>query len=200
MTAKMVSKPYRVNSRPDWNENRVKIMRWCLRIKLAQNFISFGKILESTFDKNIVEDSIKDDFWGAIRDKKDPNIIKGTNALGRLLMELRQLYNEKRYNYETFVIEPLEVPDFTLFGEPIRTVDVRELFISGLKKEMNYNESVNSNIDTNKSLIEEPKKFTASTFDNIEVAAHKPSEPSKSKINKPKSSKKSNKTQISLPF
>src|SRR5437667_12647655 len=38
MTAKMLSKPYRGESRPDWQSVRVKIMRWCLRLKLAQNW------------------------------------------------------------------------------------------------------------------------------------------------------------------
>src|SRR5436309_5954032 len=31
MTAKMKSKPHREDSRPDWDEVRVLIMRWCLR-------------------------------------------------------------------------------------------------------------------------------------------------------------------------
>jgi ribA/ribD-fused uncharacterized protein len=134
MSAKMVGKPFRSNSRPDWDDTRIKIMRWCLRIKLAQNFIEFGKLLETTFDKPIVEDSSKDDFWGAIRDKQDEKTLKGTNALGRLLMELRQSYNEKRYSYEMFVVEPLNIPNFTLFGQKIDTIDERESFISSIKK------------------------------------------------------------------
>lgn len=85
MSAKMVGKPYRSISRADWDDTRIRIMRWCLRVKLAQNFFEFGKLLESTFDTPIVEDSSKDDFWGAIRDKHDENILKGTNALGDCL-------------------------------------------------------------------------------------------------------------------
>src|SRR4051794_19843803 len=38
MTAKMKSKPFRKQSRSDWDAVRVKVMRWCLRVKLAQNF------------------------------------------------------------------------------------------------------------------------------------------------------------------
>src|SRR5690242_2001891 len=41
MTAKMRSKPYRGDSRKDWDRVRVKIMRWCLRVKLAQNSAKF---------------------------------------------------------------------------------------------------------------------------------------------------------------
>jgi hypothetical protein len=118
-------------------------MRWCLKVKLAQNFFEFGKLLESTFDKPIVEDSSKDDFWGAIIDKQDENILKGTNALGRLLMELRQIYNEKRYSYEMFVVEPLNIPNFTLFGKKIDTIDERDKFISTIKKSTRYFEIEN---------------------------------------------------------
>ncbi len=143
MSAKMVGKPFRSNSRADWDDTRIKIMRWCLRVKLAQNFIEFGKLLESTFDKPIVEDSSKDDFWGAIRDKQDENILRGTNALGRLLMELRQFYNDKRYTYEIFVVEPLNILDFKLFGKYIDTIDERESFISTIKKSTRYFEVEN---------------------------------------------------------
>ncbi|RYG21198.1 MAG: NADAR family protein, partial [Chitinophagaceae bacterium] len=67
MTAKMVGKPFRIDTRLDWDNIRIDIMYWCLRVKLAQNFVSFGQILESTFNKQIVEDSNKDPFWGAIK-------------------------------------------------------------------------------------------------------------------------------------
>ena len=134
MAAKMVGKPYRGNSREDWDYVRIKIMRWCLKVKLAQNFFEFGKLLESTFDRPIVEDSSKDKFWGAVREKQDNNILKGTNALGRLLMELRQSYNEKRYGYDMFVIEPLNIPNFTLFEKNIGTIDERDTLISNIQK------------------------------------------------------------------
>ena len=60
MTAKMVSKPFRIDTREDWDDVRIDIMYWCLRVKLAQNFVTFGKLLENTYDKPIVEDSTKD--------------------------------------------------------------------------------------------------------------------------------------------
>jgi len=168
MSAKMVGKPYRSNSRADWDDTRIKIMRWCLRVKLAQNFFEFGKLLESTFDRPIVEDSSKDDFWGAIRDKQDESILKGTNALGRLLMELRQFYNEKRYSYEMFVVEPLNIPNFTLFGQKIDTIDERESFISSIKKTTRYFEIENlktwtskereyPKVESEQSIVSEPK-------------------------------------------
>src|SRR5712692_8024088 len=50
MTAKMKTKPYRDDSRPDWDRVRVKIMRWCLRVKLAQNWEKFSELLLRTSD------------------------------------------------------------------------------------------------------------------------------------------------------
>src|SRR5258707_624803 len=84
MTAKMKSKPYRENSRPDWERVRVKMMRWCLRVKLAQNWSSFSRLLLSTGDRAIVEESRKDDFWGA--KGVDADTLIGMNVLGRLLI------------------------------------------------------------------------------------------------------------------
>lgn len=88
MTAKMKSKPHRKDTRPDWDKVRVNIMRWCLRVKLAQNWQKFGDLLLATSDRSIVEESPKDDFWGA--KAVDDETLVGVNALGRLLMELRE--------------------------------------------------------------------------------------------------------------
>ena len=63
-------------------------MRWCLRVKLAQNWSAFTKLLLSTGAKAIVEESRKDDFWGA--KAIDKSTLVGMNVLGRLLMELRE--------------------------------------------------------------------------------------------------------------
>ncbi|MBI3258586.1 MAG: NADAR family protein [Ignavibacteriae bacterium] len=129
MSAKMVTKPFRNQSRGDWDSVRVSIMRWCLRVKLAQNYIEFGKLLESTFNKPIVEDSRRDNFWGALRDKNNNSILLGENVLGRLLMELRQKYNQERYSPELLCVKPLNITDFKLLGEPIQMIDEREHFI-----------------------------------------------------------------------
>ena len=87
MTAKMRSKPYRDQSRPDWDAVRVVIMRWSLRAKLVQNWEKFRSLLLLTEDRPIVEDSRRDEFWGAIATKEDPSVLVGCNVLGRLLME-----------------------------------------------------------------------------------------------------------------
>ena len=118
MTAKMRSKPYRKDSRMHWDEIRVPIMKWCLRVKLAQNWSTFGDLLLRTGDKPIVEDSRKDEFWGAIKDINGE--FHGSNVLGRLLMELRELLKSDPDSLKQ--VAPVKIPDFTLLGEKIPMV------------------------------------------------------------------------------
>ena len=118
MTAKMKGKPHRHNSRPDWNAVRVKIMRWCLRVKLAQNRDSFSELLLETANLPIVEQSRRDDFWGA--KPVDEHILIGVNALGRLLMELREQVKDDPS--ELLRVDPLPIPNFLLYGHQIEVV------------------------------------------------------------------------------
>jgi ribA/ribD-fused uncharacterized protein len=120
MTAKMKSKPHRKDSRGDWDSVRFKVMRWCLRVKLAQHYETFGQLLLSTHGRPIVEQSRKDDYWGAKVSTDEAKLI-GKNVLGRLLMELRgQLELDK--SSELHTVLPVNVPNFLLFGKPIRSV------------------------------------------------------------------------------
>lgn len=119
MTAKMKSKPYRKDSRPDWDRVRTKIMRWCLRVKLAQNWVGFSELLLETGDRPIVEESRKDDFWGA--KPMDDGVLVGMNVLGRLLMELREAIKSEGRE-RLLAVEPLAISDFFLFGKPIGVV------------------------------------------------------------------------------
>ncbi len=143
MTAKMVAKPYTDCIRKDWEEIKIKVMRWCLQIKLAQNYIKFGILLEQTGKKNIVEESAKDPFWGAIRYGEE---LRGINALGRLLMELRYQYHNKRYSSDMFIVNPLNVVDFNILDQPIQTIDMRNSFLESIKISLNLNDPINDNI------------------------------------------------------
>lgn len=120
MTAKMKSKPHRNKTRPDWDGVRFKIMRWCLRVKLAQNYSKFGNLLLSTGEKPIVEQSRNDDYWGAKVRDGDMTLI-GQNVLGRLLMELRERLRQDIQS-QLLRVEPLSIPDFLLLGNPIEAV------------------------------------------------------------------------------
>lgn len=118
MTAKMRSKPYRDESRPDWHAVRVAVMRWCLRAKLASNWDTFGGLLLSTDDRAIVEESNKDPFWGAIPEPNDE--LVGENVLGRLLMELREQL--RKHPEQLRELRPPAIPSFLLLGKPVPTI------------------------------------------------------------------------------
>lgn len=119
MTAKMKSKKYLDKTREDWDNIRVHIMRWSLRVKLSQNKDTFGKLLLETGDLPIVEESSKDTFWGA---KLIDNQFEGMNALGRLLMQLRAEHKEHNFS----LIEPLKIDNFNLYGEKISNISQKD--------------------------------------------------------------------------
>jgi len=123
MTAKMKSKPYRKHTREDWDSVKVNIMRWCLRLKLAQNWHKFSELLISSKSKDLVEESKRDDFWGA--KPKGDFLLKGANVLGRLLMELREELKNNKIE-DILLVEPPDIPNFLLFGVPIGVIKVNK--------------------------------------------------------------------------
>ena len=132
MTAKMKSKRYRKDTRSDWDQLRVKIMRWCLRVKLAQNWSSFSGLLLKTGTRPIVEESQKDAFWGA--KPKDDGMLVGMNVLGRLLMELRQELHLDQDKLK--MVEPPSIPNFLLLGKPVRRIGAHELGVTSFQSSM----------------------------------------------------------------
>lgn len=120
MTAKMKAKTFKSQTRSDWDEVRFKIMRWCLRVKLNQNFDEFSRLLLATKERPIVEQSRRDTYWGA-KLSEDGTLLVGQNVLGRLLMELREkLSNNSEAAFG--VVEPLTIPNFVFLGRPIEPV------------------------------------------------------------------------------
>lgn len=78
-------------TRADWLDVRVPLMRWCLAVKLSAHPLRFGEVLRSTTPLPIVERSTRDPFWGAqiIAERQPGSPLVGRNVLGRLLTELR---------------------------------------------------------------------------------------------------------------
>ncbi len=72
---------------PDWNAQRVNVMRWVLRTKREANADQIDAALAATGERAIVEVSTRDAWWGA---KPAGDSYRGENVLGRLWMELRQ--------------------------------------------------------------------------------------------------------------
>lgn len=118
MTAKMISRKYLKFSRQDWEVVKYDIMYWTLKVKLSQNFEKFSKILMETQNKPIVEVSHKDKDWAAVEIEKDT--LVGKNALGRLLMQLRQEYIIEGKDIEC--VHPVNIFGFLLYGSQIDTV------------------------------------------------------------------------------
>lgn len=116
MTAKMVSKPYRAQSRSDWDDIRVAVMKWCLRVKLLNHWHTFGAALLGTGKKPIVEQSRKDPFWGAIPNSTG-DVLEGGNVLGRLLMELREILRDRPHDLKS--LKPIPIDHFCLLGRDI---------------------------------------------------------------------------------
>lgn len=67
---------------PDWNARKLTVMRNLLQCKVRQHAYVRTKLL-ATGDRELIEDSWRDDFWGW-----GPN-RDGQNMLGRLWMEVR---------------------------------------------------------------------------------------------------------------
>lgn len=122
LVAKRKTLPYRSETRPDWDSVRHKIMRWSLQVKLAQNYNKFGELLLATGARPIVEQSRKDNYWGAF--VKEGGFLVGQNVLGRLLMELR-MHLQAGIAEDLRVVPPLALSDFLLLGEAIETIDSR---------------------------------------------------------------------------
>jgi ribA/ribD-fused uncharacterized protein len=128
MEAKAIARKYHNYSRQDWDLVKVDVMRWCLKVKLAQNYNTFSTLLKNTGNKPIVEYSNKDPFWGAMPTEK--GILAGKNVLGRLLTEIRETIVKKSNKLER--VSPLSIPAFLLFNFPIEVVHSSEYSIEDL--------------------------------------------------------------------
>ena len=71
----------------DWMSRRADAMRWVIRMKREANRELIDSALDRTGQREIVEYSGHDAFWGA---KPDGARLVGRNVLGRLWMELRE--------------------------------------------------------------------------------------------------------------
>lgn len=111
ISAKKYGREYIDLTRTDWDQVRFKIMKFCIELKLFQNFDRFSKVLLSTGSYPIVEYSDKDKVWGA---SFQNGYYIGTNALGRYLMELRE-----KVRSESFELTIPDVIDIKILNQLI---------------------------------------------------------------------------------
>lgn len=81
--AYQIARNHNDQRRPDWDQIKVPCMRTILRAKASQHEYVRRKLLE-TGDRELNENSWRDDFWGWGPNKD------GQNMLGKLWMELRE--------------------------------------------------------------------------------------------------------------
>lgn len=80
--AYQIARAFKAKRRPDWDEVKVPIMKEILREKVAQHEYVKRKLL-ATGNRQLIEDSWRDAFWGWGPNKD------GQNVLGKLWMEIR---------------------------------------------------------------------------------------------------------------
>lgn len=118
ITAKKYGRKHIDKTREDWIIHRFNIMRFCIAVKYEHNKKEFRNLLDLTENKPIVEYSDKDKVWGAL---KNGDYYEGTNALGRLLMELRQNVLEEKFEFSL-----PDIPNFKLIGNEIKIEDFKK--------------------------------------------------------------------------
>jgi ribA/ribD-fused uncharacterized protein len=85
-TCKLVAKSSASKTRPDWMNIRVYVMDVVLRLKWQQHAL-VRDALKRTEDRDIIEYSKRDQFWGAREDSMAGWV--GENQLGKLWMLIR---------------------------------------------------------------------------------------------------------------
>lgn len=78
-----IAQTFKQFRRTDWDEVKLDIMRTILKAKVNQHDYVRKKLME-TGNRELIEDSWRDDVWGWGSDQK------GQNLLGKLWMEIRE--------------------------------------------------------------------------------------------------------------
>jgi ribA/ribD-fused uncharacterized protein len=83
LNAMLIAKENKDKYKKDWYEIKLKVMKEILQEKIKQHPYIKEKLLQ-TNNREIIENSPKDDFWGWGPNKN------GANHLGKLWMEIRE--------------------------------------------------------------------------------------------------------------
>jgi predicted NAD-dependent protein-ADP-ribosyltransferase YbiA (DUF1768 family) len=117
-----LKKAHDAKIRTDWDQIRLEVMDYCLRVKLINNWVRFGELLRSTGDREIVFKAVKkQSFWGMFT-SKDGYCRCGYNHLGRLLMNLRNELNDSDNEPLRILVPPTHL-NLMLLGSPIESID-----------------------------------------------------------------------------
>lgn len=115
-SCKTIARNFDAQTRDDWMEVRIDIMRWVLVHKIKFNAKRMAKAFRLSAGRPILEFSKRDSFWGAQPFGENEMVVCGQNVLGCLLTELR----------DRFTLDPLMrldrkpcFPRALLMGSPI---------------------------------------------------------------------------------
>lgn len=86
---KKIARVHKEKINPIWDSVKVSVMEDIIRTKISMHPYIREKILE-TGDREIIEDSPKDSFWG-----RGPD-FKGRNELGKVWMKMRSELHSKQ--------------------------------------------------------------------------------------------------------
>lgn len=114
MSAKMISKKYRNEyTRKDWDIVKFDIMKYCVELKLYQNWGHLKPLLIESGDRPIVERSHKDKYWGTMFTDKSEQFVEGCNVLGNI-------WNEIKKDLDKYKTKPYHsIVNFNLYDKPI---------------------------------------------------------------------------------
>jgi type I restriction enzyme S subunit len=105
------------DSRKDWFDVNIALMRHSLRLKYGHHPDEIQELFKQADGKPIVEISSRDDFWGTFRKGE---VLVGQNILGRLWMELRDEVKDHD-PAEPFIVMAPDIPDLILCGFQVET-------------------------------------------------------------------------------
>lgn len=138
MMMKNKQKKHRSLIRKDWEEVKVSVMEWTLRLKLVSHWVKFGNLLLETGNKPIVEISKRDSFWGMIPMEGNDKKLEGENQLGELLMKLREMLWVSETRNELRLWNPEEVLRCSFGGSVLNSVSVRSNYLEVGERSFQY--------------------------------------------------------------
>lgn len=110
VSARILAEKEAARGRPDWEEIKISVMLWVLRVKRVQNPVRMLAIFSDIGDRPIVRLSKRDAFWGAFLTQSGH--VDGENLLGRLWMKIREEDPAKP-------VSPPEAANFLVAGREV---------------------------------------------------------------------------------
>jgi ribA/ribD-fused uncharacterized protein len=110
---------------PTWERERIYAMRVVLALKVRAHTDFFKELFDTVDERQIVERSSKDTFWGAVL-QDDSDTLIGQNVLGELWMEVMAHVRSGSCEEHVYALARTQ-SILTLCGEPLQLWIARAL-------------------------------------------------------------------------